>query len=103
MAEESDLERTEPASERRIEKAREEGQVPQSRELVAFAVLASGGASLWLLGDWFAQRAKMLLREKRLSELQRAALRRDVERIDAVLERTATSSLAAPSSRPSAI
>jgi hypothetical protein len=47
--------------------------------------------------------AKMLLREKRLSELQRAALRRDVERIDAVLERTATSSLAAPSSRPSAI
>lgn len=47
--------------------------------------------------------AKMLLREKRLSELQRAALRRDVERIDAILERTATSSLAAPSSRPSAI
>ncbi|WP_170162607.1 hypothetical protein [Methylocystis hirsuta] len=45
----------------------------------------------------------MLLREKRLSELQRAALRRDVERIDAVLERTATSSLVAPSSRPSAI
>lgn len=34
--------------------------------------------------------AKMLLREKRLSELQRAALRRDVERIEAVLERTAT-------------
>ncbi len=63
MAEESDLERTEPASARRIEKAREEGQVPQSRELVAFAVLAAGGISLWLLGDWFAQRSKMLLRD----------------------------------------
>ncbi|WIM06754.1 MAG: flagellar biosynthesis protein FlhB [Candidatus Nitricoxidivorans perseverans] len=57
MAEESDLERTEPASSRRIEKAREEGQVPQSRELMAFLVMASGAGGLWALGDWFARRA----------------------------------------------
>ena len=39
MAEESDLERTEPASSRRLEQAREEGQVPRSREVGAFLVL----------------------------------------------------------------
>ncbi|MBX7021155.1 hypothetical protein EX238_23300, partial [Providencia rettgeri] len=32
MAEDSDLEKTEPASPRRLEKAREEGQVARSRE-----------------------------------------------------------------------
>ncbi len=63
MAEESDLERTEPASSRRIEQAREEGQVPQSRELVAFAVLAAGAGSLWALGGWFSQRSTALLRD----------------------------------------
>jgi FlhB HrpN YscU SpaS Family len=36
VADKSDLERTEPASQRRLEQAREEGQVPQSRELSAF-------------------------------------------------------------------
>ena len=39
MADESDLERTEPASARRLEKAREEGQVPQSKELATFLVV----------------------------------------------------------------
>ena len=63
MAEESDLERTEPASSRRLEQAREEGQVPQSRELVAFAVLAAGAGSLWVLGGWFSQRSTALLRD----------------------------------------
>jgi flagellar biosynthetic protein FlhB len=63
VAEESDLERTEPASSRRIEQAREEGQVPQSRELVAFAVLAAGAGSLWALGGWFSQRSTALLRD----------------------------------------
>jgi flagellar biosynthetic protein FlhB len=47
MAEESDLEKTESASPRRLEKAREEGQVPRSRELSTFMVLAVGLAFLW--------------------------------------------------------
>jgi flagellar biosynthetic protein FlhB len=47
MAEESDLEKTEAASPRRLEKAREEGQVPRSRELSTFLVLATGVAVLW--------------------------------------------------------
>ncbi len=46
MAEDSDLERTEPASSRRIEQAREKGQVPRSRELSTFAVLLAAGGGL---------------------------------------------------------
>ena len=49
MAEESDLERTEPASQRRLEQAREGGQVPRSAELSTFAVLmAAGGGFVWM-------------------------------------------------------
>ncbi len=50
MAEDSDLEKTEPASPRRLEKAREEGQVARSRELSTFLILAVGAATLWLSG-----------------------------------------------------
>src|SRR5690606_19820957 len=50
MAEESDLEKTEPASPRRLEKAREEGQVVRSRELNTFLLLATGVAVLWFAG-----------------------------------------------------
>jgi flagellar biosynthetic protein FlhB len=57
LAEDSDLERTEPASSRRIEQARAEGQVPQSRELAAFLVMATGVGAIWALGGWLAQRA----------------------------------------------
>lgn len=63
MAEESDLERTEPASTRRLEQAREEGNVPQSRELMAFMVLAAGAGVFWVLGEWLSQRASGLLRQ----------------------------------------
>lgn len=63
MAEESDLERTEPASTRRLEQAREEGNVPHSRELMAFMVLATGAASFWLLGSWFSARTSNLLKQ----------------------------------------
>lgn len=48
MADDSDLEKTEPASERRLEKAREEGQTARSRELVTFLLLLSAVGSLWL-------------------------------------------------------
>jgi len=47
MAEESDLEKTEPASPQRLEKARAEGQVARSRELNTFLVLGAGLAGLW--------------------------------------------------------
>jgi flagellar biosynthetic protein FlhB len=63
LAEESDLERTEPASSRRLEQAREEGNLPQSRELMAFLVLAAGLGSLWAMGGWMSARTTNLLRD----------------------------------------
>jgi flagellar biosynthetic protein FlhB len=50
MAEESDLERTEPASQRRLDEAREQGQVARSPELSTFAVLLAAGGGLMLTG-----------------------------------------------------
>jgi len=52
MAADSDLEKTEPATPRRLEKAREEGQLARSRELTTFMMLAAGVAVLWLGGPW---------------------------------------------------
>lgn len=43
----SDQEKTEPATPRRLEKAREEGQVARSRELTTFMLLLGGVAGLW--------------------------------------------------------
>lgn len=63
VAEDSDLEKTEPASARRLEQAREEGNVPQSRELMAFMVLAAGAGTFWVLGGWIAGAAASLVRD----------------------------------------
>ncbi|PMS37791.1 flagellar biosynthetic protein FlhB [Trinickia symbiotica] len=49
MAEDSDLEKTESATPRRLEKAREEGQVARSRELASFALLSAGFFGVWAL------------------------------------------------------
>lgn len=62
MAEDSDLEKTEPPSSRRLEQAREEGQVPQSRELMAFMVMAGGVLGLWMLSSWFVERGEHVMR-----------------------------------------
>lgn len=47
----SDQEKTEPATPRRLEKAREEGQIARSRELATFLLLLSGVFGLWLTGS----------------------------------------------------
>jgi len=51
MAEDSDAEKTEPASAKRLEQAREEGDVPRSRELATFTVLMTAGVGLWFTGS----------------------------------------------------
>lgn len=63
MAEESDLDKTEEPSGRRIEQAREQGQVPHSRELGTFLILMVAGASFWTMGGWFAERAMLIARK----------------------------------------
>jgi flagellar biosynthetic protein FlhB len=47
VAEDSDLEKTESATPRRLQKAREEGQIVRSRELSTFALLAAGFYGAW--------------------------------------------------------
>jgi flagellar biosynthetic protein FlhB len=63
MAEDSDLERTEPASQRRLDQAREEGQVPRSPELSTLAVLLASGIGLMLLGSALMHSLERMLRD----------------------------------------
>jgi flagellar biosynthetic protein FlhB len=62
VAEDSDQDKTEPASGRRLQQAREEGQVPQSRELQTFLVTMTGALFLLMLGGWMGERLLGLLR-----------------------------------------
>jgi flagellar biosynthetic protein FlhB len=50
LAEESDLEKTEPASPRKLEQAREQGDVPRSRELATCTLLLGASAAFWFTG-----------------------------------------------------
>ncbi|MFP4592325.1 flagellar biosynthesis protein FlhB [uncultured Ralstonia sp.] len=61
MSEESDLEKTEPASPRRLEQAREEGDVPQSRELASFVLLMVGAGGVWVMGESIVRAAASFL------------------------------------------
>ncbi|MDO8988249.1 MAG: flagellar biosynthesis protein FlhB [Sideroxyarcus sp.] len=64
MAEQdSDLEKTESPSQRRLDKAREDGQVARSRELSTFAVVMAGGAGIWLMGSALGRQLILLIRE----------------------------------------
>lgn len=62
MSEDSDAEKTEDASPRKIEKAREEGDVPRSRELATFTVLMTAGACLWAFGGMLVGRLSVALK-----------------------------------------
>lgn len=63
MAEDSDLERTEQPTGRRLEQAREEGQVPHSRELSSFLVLLSAATVLWVFGGWAVRQMERMMRK----------------------------------------
>ena len=63
MADESDLEKTEQPSQRRIDQAREQGQVARSRELSTFAVLLAGGGVLWFMGASLTQAMVQMLHD----------------------------------------
>ena len=72
MAEESDLEKTEEPTGRRIEQAREKGQVPHSRELGTFLVLITAAATFWMMGGWFVQRSMVIMRDAFVIDAQLA-------------------------------
>ncbi len=61
MSEESDMEKTEPASQQRIDKAREQGDVPRSRELATCMVLLAAGGGLYISGANMLRQLKAAL------------------------------------------
>lgn len=71
MAEDSDQERTEAATPRRLEEARERGQVPRSRELNTFVVTLTGAIGLLIYGEQFiASLSDLMQRGFRLTREQ---------------------------------
>jgi flagellar biosynthetic protein FlhB len=58
MAEDSDLEKTEAATPKRLEKAREEGNVPRSREFVTCAMLLAAGMGIAMMSSQFGDALK---------------------------------------------
>ncbi|WP_420477237.1 flagellar biosynthesis protein FlhB [Noviherbaspirillum sp. ST9] len=72
MAEDSDLEKTEPASPRRLEQAREEGDVPRSRELATCTVLLAAGLGLWFSGEQLIRRLNDMLASSLTLEREQA-------------------------------
>nr|WP_024968352.1 flagellar biosynthesis protein FlhB [Pantoea sp. IMH] len=61
MSQDSDEEKTEEATPHRIEKAREEGQIPRSRELTSVLMLVAGLSILWMSGLTIARKLGALL------------------------------------------
>ena len=74
MAEEAESggERTEEPSQRRLQEARERGQVPRSRELTTFAIMMGGSATLVAVGDSLTAH---------LSEVMRRGMSIDADRL----------------------
>jgi flagellar biosynthetic protein FlhB len=72
MAEDSDQERTEAPSARRLEQAREDGDVPRSRELSTCTVLLAAGLGVWFLGGGVVTQIESLLASS--LSLERAAI-----------------------------
>ena len=62
MAEQQDTERELPASQKRLDEARERGQTPRSRELTTAALLLAGAATLTAVGPHIAQQSLDYLR-----------------------------------------
>lgn len=60
MAEDSD-DKTEAPTPHRLEKAREEGQIPRSRELTSLLILLVGVCVIWMGGESLARRLASLL------------------------------------------
>ncbi|MBW6391381.1 flagellar biosynthesis protein FlhB [Billgrantia antri] len=73
MADESsDQEKTEEATPRRLEKAREEGQVARSRELTTFMLLLGGVVGMWSMGTMLYDQLGLVMEQAFLFERRQA-------------------------------
>lgn len=61
MSQDSDQEKTESPTAHRLEKAREEGQIPRSRELTSILMLVTGLSILWVGGEWMGRKLGALV------------------------------------------
>ncbi|NIH16032.1 flagellar biosynthesis protein FlhB [Serratia symbiotica] len=61
MAEDSDLEKSEAPTQHRVEKAREDRQIPRSRELTSLLMLVAGPTIICMSGNNMAQQLAMML------------------------------------------
>ena len=72
MADDSEMEKTEPASQKRLDEAREQGDVPRSRELATCSVLLAAGFALWMLGGKLVAQLGSLLGSSLVFEREQA-------------------------------
>ena len=63
MAESDGQEKTEQPTDRRLQQAREKGQIPRSREAQSFAVLLGGVAGLAIFSGWFVSAFRTIFNE----------------------------------------
>lgn len=68
----SDQEKTEEPTPRRLDQAREEGQVPRSRELTTFMLLFGGVAGISLMGPYLYDRLGLVMEQAFLFERRQA-------------------------------
>ncbi|WP_435945418.1 flagellar biosynthesis protein FlhB [Dryocola sp. BD586] len=61
MSEESDQEKTEAPTPHRLEKAREDGQIPRSRELTSLLMVLAGLSIIWMGGEPLARHLAAML------------------------------------------
>jgi flagellar biosynthesis protein FlhB len=94
MAEEAPQggERTEEPSQRRLQEARERGQVPRSRELTMFATMIGGSVALIATGSTFAGHMTQIMRSSMSFDAQSLA---DPDSMFAALARAALTALTA--------
>jgi flagellar biosynthetic protein FlhB len=89
MAEDSDLEKSEDPTAHKLEKAREDGQIPRSRELTSVLMLLVGLAILWMGGETMArQLAAMVAQGLRFDHGVISNDRQILYQVEALLKQT---------------
>lgn len=66
----SSQDRNLPASERKLKKARDDGQVARSRDLTNLAVLGGGGLTLMVLAPWMLEHLRLQMGQQLLFDAQ---------------------------------